>query len=409
LTNQFVSRIRDLNAEVILDPAISPETESDDWIREPSSVFLTGATGFLGAFLLYELLRQTQAVIYCLVRSPHEEEGKQRIQGTLESYSLWNEHVGSRIIPVPGDLSRNRLGLSIQQFEKMAREIDVIYHNGASVNFVYPYSVLKATNVLGTQEVLRLACARKVKPVHYVSTVSVFNSTSYFEQNVFYEHEHPISEGLVNGYSQSKWVAEQLVAMAGSRGLPVGIYRPGRITGHSQIGVWNTDDLTCRMLKGCIQMGLAPYQDMLVDMVPVDYVSQAIIHLSKQQESQGKVFHVVNPQPMHWSNLIEWICSVGYPIQQIPYEQWRTQLVTLAVKHSQENAFYLLLPIFLDKTMNFQKITAQRFDCRNTLTGLSGTSIICPPVDTILLRAYFEYFIRSGFLVPPPINLFNST
>jgi thioester reductase-like protein/FkbM family methyltransferase len=391
----------DLQTEATLDPATCPEKPAEHWISEPSSVFLTGATGFLGAFLLHELLQQTQAKIYCLVRTSNKKEGSKRIQKTLESYEIWEEQFGSRIFPVHGDLSQPRLGLSVEQFDSLANQVDVLYHNGALVNFVYPYSALKAANVLGTQEVLRLACHRKVKPVHYVSTLSVFESPEYSDKKVFYEHERPINEGLSNGYSQSKWVAEQLVMIARSRGLPVCIYRPGRITGHSQTGIWNTDDFACRMLKSCIQLGIAPYQDIVVDMTPVDYASQALVYLSKQQASSGQVFHLLNPQPLLWNDLITWINSFGYSVQQIPYEQWQTKLVALAAQHSYENVLQPFLPILLDSDTNPQERGAQRFDCQKTLTGLAGTPIVCPPVDESLLTTYFSYFIRSGFLSPP--------
>jgi len=129
--------------------------------------------------LLKELLQQTEANIYCLVRASDIKKGKKRLQKNLETYLLWDETLDSRIFPVLGDLSQPFLGLSRQVFDHLANQINVIYHNGASVNFIYPYSKLKAINVLGTQEVLRLASCNEVKPVHFVSTLSVFLSPKY--------------------------------------------------------------------------------------------------------------------------------------------------------------------------------------------------------------------------------------
>lgn len=109
------------------------------------------------------------------MRSTDAESGKQRLQKHLESYLLWNESFSDRIIPVVGDLSQRLLGLSDQQFQLIASQIDLIYHNGATINLIYPYSVLKAANVLRTQEVLWLASQSKLKPVHYISTLSVLS------------------------------------------------------------------------------------------------------------------------------------------------------------------------------------------------------------------------------------------
>jgi thioester reductase-like protein len=397
--------VPDLTAESTLDPGICPVPVHSQVRSETEHIFLTGATGFLGAFLLYELLQQTQSTIFCLVRSRDVEEGHRRIRQTLKSYALWEEQFVSRIVPVPGDLSRPVFGLSVEQFDHLSRQINVIYHNGAIVNFIAPYSTLKAANVLGTQEVLKLACVTKTKPVHYISTLSVFDSPMYSRQGVIDEHT-PLDchEGLFSGYAQSKWVAEKFVEIAGSRGLPVYIYRPGRITGNSQTGVWNTDDFVCSMLKGCIQLGYAPYLEIMVDMVPVDYVSDAIVYLSKQQNTVGQAFHLVNPQPIQWNRLIHQICSFGYPLQQIPYDRWQALLFEDMMEHSSENALHPLLPLFLDPEAISQERWAQRYNCQNTLARLAGTAIACPPIDASLLHTYFTYFIRSGFLQPSSPN-----
>jgi thioester reductase-like protein len=103
---------------------------------------------------LHELLQQTSATIYCLVRSANLEEAKQKLKRNLKRYLLVDDKLGNRVVPVLGDLSQPRLGISEQQFRKLAAEIDLIYHNGAFVNLIYPYSALRAANVLGTKEIL---------------------------------------------------------------------------------------------------------------------------------------------------------------------------------------------------------------------------------------------------------------
>jgi thioester reductase-like protein len=119
----------------------------------------------------------------------------------------------------------------------MAGKLDAIYHNAALINLVHPYSTLKAANVLGTQEVLRLASRVKVKPVHYISTLSVLTSASHAEvrgiQELYRFNHSQVPSG---GYGQTKWVAEKLVATASDRGLPVSILQVGRVSGHSQTG-----------------------------------------------------------------------------------------------------------------------------------------------------------------------------
>lgn len=395
-----------LKAEAVLDPTIGTESVTYNPDVSPGAIFLTGATGFLGSFLLYELLQQTQADIYCLVRSETIDSGKQKILSSLKSYLLWDESFAQRIIPAIGDLSKPLLGLSETLFQQLAGQLDVIYHNGALVNSTYPYSVLKAPNVLGTQEVLRLASLVKVKPVHFISTISVVdygNSVQIVrEQDSLDNFKIPSS-----GYVQSKWVAEKLVAIARKRGLPVSIYRPGTISGHSKTGTCNTMDLTYRMIEGCIQLGSVSNRDIQLDLSPVDYVSQAIVHLSRQKESLEKTFHLVNPQPLPLSEMVNYMRSLGYQIEQVSDAQWRSQLFNAG--NSPDNALYPLLSIFSEEVSDrcdsqSQDSSIQQFDCQNTLTGLADTSIFCPPVDTKLLSTYFSYLMQSGFLNPPPLQ-----
>ncbi len=402
-----------LKAEAVLDPTIRLDGVTYNPDISPVAILLTGATGFLGSFLLYELLQQTQADIYCLVRSETIESGKKKIQSSLESYLLWDESFSQRIIPVLGDLSKPLLGLSEKEFQQMASQLDVIYHNGALVNFTYPYSVLKAPNVLGTQEVLRLASQIKVKPVHFISTISIVYPNNPDVEVVREQDSLDEAKMPSDGYAQSKWVAEKLVTIARERGLPVCIYRPGRISGHSQTGVCNPGDHTYRMIKGCIQLGSMPNLNIKLNLSPVDYVSKGIVYLSKQKESLGKAFHLLNPQPLPLSEMVNYICSLGYPIEQVPYEEWRSQLINTEV--SPENALYPLISIFSEEASDSDSNTkskdspVQQFDCQNTLTELAKTSIVCPPVNAELFSTYFSYLIQTGFLNPSTLQTQTNT
>lgn len=404
--NQQIRKVIDLSAEVVLDETIKPSMNLMEPSFTPTNILLTGATGFLGAFLLQQLLEQTQANIYCLVRAVCFEEGKQKIPKNWQKYLIENEGFKERVIPVLGDLSQPLLGLDEAEFDKLSTVIDVIYHNGALVNLFYPYSALKSANVLGTQEILRLASQTKLKPVHYISTLAVFESDAYAGMKDIKEDD-PLENnaGINDGYAQSKWVAEKLVKIASLRGIPVTIYRPGQISGHSKTGASNINDLMCRLFKAFILLGNAPQMDWIMDLAPVDYVSSAVIHLSRQQESIGKTFHLVNSQSLSLSNLIETINCLGYSIQQIPYLDWQKEFQE-AANHSVDNSLSPLLPMVTEKIpgkdvtyLETSSMTSQSFNCENTTKGLEKISLVCPPVDGQLIATYFDYFNRSGFVV----------
>ncbi len=401
----------DLLAEAILDPTIFPEIPFVETTTEPEHILLTGATGFLGAFLLHELLQQTSADIYCLVRASNLEEGRYKIQTNLERYMLWSGELNSRIVPLLGDLSRPFLGLNDHKFQELANKLDLIYHSGAFVNLIYPYNTLRATNVLGTQEVLRLASLGKVTPVHFISTIDVLKPLIFNNPTPISEDEQLIDGSkLTRGYTQTKWVGEQLVIAAQSRGIPASIYRPGMISGHSQTGAYHANDLMSRIIKGMIQLGTAPDLEQWVNITPIDYASKAIVHLSRQPESLGKAFHIINSHPLPWKQLVSEICNFGYSIKLQPNDKWQTELLQL--NSSEDNVLIPIKSLFSEKhpqtKMTYLEtflMTAQAFDCQNTLNALKETSIVCPSANSKLLGTYFSYFIRSGFLANSLSNI----
>ncbi|QFS50801.1 non-ribosomal peptide synthetase [Nostoc sphaeroides] len=388
------------NQETILDSTIYPKIPYKQPESEAKNILLTGATGFLGAFLLFELLQQTNAKIYCLVRANNSEAGNKKLQKALDSYLIWNNSFSQRIIPVMGDLSQPLFGLNEQEFQELANQIDVIYHNGAWVHHIYPYSVLKGANVLGTQEVLRFACQVQTKPVHFISTASIFSPLKGSVVTVATEADsidnYPVPS---SGYLQTKWVCEKLIKTAHKRGLPINIYRIGRVSGHSQSGVFNVNDLVYKLIIGCIQIGSVPDRDIQEDIMPVDYVSQAIIHLSKQQKYSGQAFHLVNNQLLHTNTLLQVIQSFGYQTQQLSYEDWQLKLINIAGA-SPEHPLYPLVPFFSEEDSDKQpvKTGSLKIDCQNAIAELSNSQIICPDIDEKLLFTYISYLAKQGFL-----------
>jgi surfactin family lipopeptide synthetase C len=389
----------DLKQEAVLDCTISLQNSQFQYPKTINNIFLTGATGFLGAFLLAELLQQTEADIYCLVRADNLAEGKQKIEQSLVNYLLWQDTFNPRIIPISGDLSQPFLGLSDAKFQSLAAAIDLIYHNGAGVHHAMPYSTLKAANVLGTKEVLRLASTEKIKPVHFISTISIFSGVNNSDSQVISEiakiDDFAAPEG---GYVQSKWVADKLVNLARDRGLPVTIYRPGGISGDSTTGVFNPHDFLYRLLIGCIELGAIPQGDFLDSLMPVDYVSQAIVSISLQPESLGKAFHLVNRDRLDFKIFTNLIRDFGYELQELNHEQWQVKLTEIG-ENQPEHPLYPLIPL-LSSNKDSGNAPPLQFDCQNTLQALTKTAISCPAMDEKLLRTYFAYLSKNGFLKP---------
>src|SRR5579883_897926 len=410
ITSATVSDERAWYEDAVLDPAIGAgdlQLSAHYQLSSCTGIFLTGATGFLGAHLLFELLQQTRATIYCLVRADSMEQGRRRLYRQLNAYQLWQETIdASRIVPVPGDLGSPLFGLSVQEFYQLAGQVQMIYHNGASVNIVAPYPVLRDANVLGTQEVLRLACTASLKPVHYVSTISVLATSDTDEETLIGEQVSLDAqrEYMMTGYAQSKWNAEKLVQQALERGIPVCIYRPGRISGHTSTGVWNPDDYLCRIIRGCIQLGCVPDVKEYIDMTPVDYLSQAIVHLSQHAAIPGKVFHLFNPVPATLTELVAYARSFGYQLERPPYNEWRAR-VQQAIQEMPEHAFAPILTFFPETQTSEEESTTglhTMFMATNTRAGLADMTPY-PSINEQLIHVYLSFLLQKGLLPSPSL------
>jgi len=388
--------LEELNAEAQLDPDITASELVYEPLEEPEHILLTGATGFVGAFLLYDLLTTTSAEVHCLLRADNLDQGMQRLKQNLNAYLLWDENFSKRIKPILGDLGKPQLGLPDANFERLVNLVDVIYHNGAMVNFVYPYQAHKASNVLGTQEILRLASQVKLKPVHFVSTLSILYSGGSKNGHVFREDTDLDQVGApFGGYAQSKWVAEKLVEQAGARGIPYAIYRPGLVSGHSVSGAWNPDNLISSMTRACVLLGSVPNLDVMVNIVPVDFVSGAIVHLSRDVQNLGKVYHLDNPEPLHFSKLADWMNEQGFEARMVSFDEWRRELFN-QIPHLPSDGWEPYLPLV--EEVEEEQVFMPEFDLSNTLTGLNGSGIECHPVNARLFSTYLEYFTPHGFL-----------
>nr|KAJ3409473.1 hypothetical protein HK105_003079 [Polyrhizophydium stewartii] len=287
--------------DLVDDPAIAARSlQPFDFAKLLPSAsptfFLTGATGFLGAFVLQSLLeRHPHARVVCLVRAESDSAATVRLVSTSKKHLAWSDAWlrDGRMQAVAGDLSAERFGLSDAVWDALCHEVDVIIHNGAMVHWFYPYSEMRGPNVIGTRTGLQLATTHRLKPFHFVSTGSTLESGDTKEDTDL----EMSRTSLVGGYAQSKWVAEKLVMRARSRGVPATIFRPNRITGDSRHGVCNTDDFVWRLVKGATQLGKIPRDLRIVNMSAVDHVAACLVEIALSPRSiELGAFHMHDHQ-----------------------------------------------------------------------------------------------------------------
>ncbi|RPA90668.1 large subunit of L-aminoadipate-semialdehyde dehydrogenase [Choiromyces venosus 120613-1] len=398
--------------------------ESFPAVKKPAlggNVFLTGATGFLGVYLLRDILsRSNPAVgkVFVHVRAKDTDAAMERVVKSCEAYGVWDPSWSSRIVAVVGELGSERLGISDAEWETLTEEVDVIIHNGAQVHWVYPYSKLKPANVTGTVDALQLCTTGKPKSFAFVSSTSVLDSDHYvrlsdsiMETGGAGVPESDDLEGsafdLGTGYGQSKWVGEYIVREAGRRGLDGCIIRPGYIVGDSKSGVTNTDDFLIRMIKGCAQLGQMPDIYNTVNMVPVDHVARVVVACAfNPPASPLPVAHVTSHPRLRFNEFLSALAVYGYGVTKVDYVPWRIALETHVVEKSKDNALYPLLHFVLDNLPSSTK--APELDDSNTVTALLSdkewTGQDNSPgagVNVEQMGVYLAYLIGLGFLPAP--------
>lgn len=356
---------------------------------------VTGASGFLGAALTAELLSVSHREVACLVRAREGVSPTTFMRSALQFYGLWREEWRSRLRVLAGDLTRPRLGLSDDDHRWVTDSVGHIHHCGAVVNASFPYRALRAANVNGTVEVLRLACQGRPKRVSHASTIGVLWSADNAGRTV--DETRPLSSphGLPPGYAESKWVAERLVEQARARGLHAHIFRIGALGGNTRTGVSNPQDARWLMVRTCAALGIAPVLSAPLGWAPVDYASSAMVILSTQQPG---VHHLVERNEVPWLEAFSWMRRYGFRLRAMDPHAWRDRVRAAAATSDRDEVVALAatLPEGSEPPPAPTLIEAHRTE--RTLTALG---IVCPPLDRPLFDRYLAAGVQGGMLPRP--------
>ncbi|RKU41013.1 putative NRPS-like protein biosynthetic cluster [Coniochaeta pulveracea] len=391
------------------DPAaLSPKSKT--------TVFVTGATGFLGSYIVKDLLERENVHVIAHIRGAKGiPAALERVQNSLRGYGP-------------------RLGLDDDSWKMVGDAADVVIHNGALVHWVKQYKHLERSNVLSTIDTLRLCNQGKPKLFTFISSTSVLDTDYYIKlsqeqtstgQGAVMEADDLMGSrnGLGTGYGQSKWVSEQLVREAGRRGLLGSIIRPGYILGDAATGVCNNDDFLIRMLKGCIQLSSRPHIINTINAVPVGHVSTVVVAASLNpvpaetaNSNKGDVgVHVIqvtaHPR-LRMNEYLSILSYYGYDVPEVDYDQWKAQLETFVsagpIQKDEEQS--ALMPLFHMATNNLPTTTrAPELDDRNAVAVLKADADRWTGVDESAgegitregVGRFLRYLAETNFLAWP--------
>ncbi|HZZ15570.1 MAG TPA: thioester reductase domain-containing protein [Candidatus Sulfotelmatobacter sp.] len=361
-------------------------------------VLLTGGTGFIGPFLIKSLLEQTRAKIFVLVRASDEEQGRQRLKGALESMGPCGARLlqmfEARVIPICGDLGQANLGLAQEDWDFLANEIDTIFHNGATVNYLFNYDRMRDANVIGTNEVLRLAFEGRPKEFNYVSTTFVFG---WAVKSVLWETDFNENMDLLDfGYSQTKWVAEQVVADARSKGLSTRIFRPALVS-PSVTGGGHNFDIAVRLVAFMVNHGIGVDALNQVSFVPADIVANNIVAISTTPGTENKTYHVVRDDYANMLDITGLITkATGRQFEIFSISDFVPELIRRCRK---EDLLFPLLDFLVGSVDNISAMEFKRYDnsCYQTARDASEWGKADPTLEDTV-NGILKFMHRKGII-----------
>ena len=313
--NSCLSSLSELEQKLYFDFDVASDGKIGNRLNL-SNIMITGATGFLGIHILYDLLKNTNSNIYCLIRNKNGIDGKRRLIDKIKFYFYkeQNEIIGyidKRIFIIEGDISRVNFGIDYDTYKSLGYKVDALIHSAAIVNHYGKKEDFESVNVEGTKNVIEF-CEKFHIKLNHISTISVsadFISDKKIDE-VFCENSLYIGQPYSkNIYVKTKFEAEYLIWKERDKGLDFAIYRMGNISARTSDGKFQENDyqnaFLNRMISFC-KLG-ATSEELLnyeFDMSPVDYCSKFITESMQYESSYNRIFHVMNNNKITLKNIL---------------------------------------------------------------------------------------------------------
>nr|WP_161556650.1 amino acid adenylation domain-containing protein [Micromonospora acroterricola] len=287
---------------------------------DPGAILLVGATGFIGTHVLAALSAQGDRPVVCLVRATDHEAARHRVTAALTAAGYGPaELIGWSALA--GDLDQPHLGLMAADWRRLCRQVGTIVDAGGRVDTLRDYADLRTTNVHGLRTLIHLAGAHVRKRIISLSTTTVRDV-----------HGTPLAESFLapwstlpaDGYSQSKWVGEQLLRAAAEQGVPTAVVRLGEVAAHSRTGHANPRSSVTMILRLCLRLGVRPPTRLHVDWTPVDVVARMVAALTEPRHPvpPGTVLNVVAPASVPVTDLLSRLRADAGALPEIPYDRF---------------------------------------------------------------------------------------
>ena len=364
--------------------------------REYRSILLTGATGYVGAYVLKELLEQSSAHVYCLVRSKHGIPAKARLQEILDWYFPDEDlqALGAGFTVIEGDIRKSGFGLAGADYLHLASECDAVYHFAADTRLFGSEEEFHDSNIKPVRTCIRFASDRRTKDLHYMSTLAVCGVNRAAEPVEFSEQSTDIGQEYQNFYEATKAAAERLVTQHQLTGHTTFIYRSGNVSGDSASARFQRnagDNRFIQFLRAVCKLGQLPRQrGEPIALSPVDQVAAGLVALSLDKRNPGGVFHVDTPHTVSMERLFGCLADQGVSLQSTDHDTF----ADLFAPHDGNGD----ADIALGRFWAGRQPRNVRFNHQRTLRQLARLNLSFSPLDDEWLAAFVAGLIRWGQL-----------
>lgn len=369
-------------------------------------LLLTGATGYLGIYLLRELLAHTPSIVHVLVRAENKAAAQERLRTTYARYFPAADYDAARLRVWAGDVAEPRLGLSEHDYAVLASEAEAILNAAAFVKHYGSPENFEQANVRGVQHLLELAAHGTPKDVHHVSTLSVGSGNLPGVPHVlFTEDDIALGQTHANQYVASKLQAEELVAQARRAGLQVSNYRVGNLIFDSESGAFQhniADNGFYASLRSFLDLRTFPDVPLDFDFSFVDETARALVKLLENKAARGQTHHVFNPEVLTWGSLGQRLQAAGFGVRVVPADAFIEELVHQADDLGEAASNLIVRFRLLERAQHQPDQTIFTLKGDRTQRWLAGLGFAWSPVSEAHLHAMMEHGVQVGFFPTLP-------
>jgi len=367
----------------------SAKNEQNKSWADYRTILLTGASGFVGAQLLYQLLQASGAQILCLIRAENRDQAFAKIAKALAKQKLVVDELEKRVDVVLADLEQPELGLVKETYLQLAAQCDAIFHNAANTSVMRDYKSLRAANVFSTQTLLQIAAINGV-PFHLISTIAIAPAAGLPEEFV------PWHKGLQDGYQQSKWASERSAQMALECGYPISVYRLARVVGDVLSGAVNDKDLVWNIAAASVRNKAFPLLQIQEPWTPIDLVARTIIANAQQPQPQA-VLNIMPPSAVALGDVGQWLRDAGFALADVSVADWCARLSRSAHEHDRA-----ILGFFQQrKNASPAEMKLAEIDDKNAQQLILANGMEFPEITQRHFNAYLREAINQRLIAAP--------